>query len=51
MIAARVIDLYLHELFIIRDMQTDPNWSNYLWNPKKSCIFAIVTSAARPAGA
>jgi hypothetical protein len=36
-----VIDLCLHELFVFREMQTDPNWSNFLWNPKKPCIFAI----------
>ena len=33
-IAARVIDLCLRELFVFREMQTDPNWSNFLWNAK-----------------
>jgi hypothetical protein len=33
-IAARVIDLCLRELFVFREMQTDPNWSNFLWNVK-----------------
>ena len=33
-IAARVIDLCLRELFVFRVMQTDPNWTNFLWNPR-----------------
>jgi hypothetical protein len=33
-IAARVIDLCMCELFVFREMQTDPNWSNFLWNVK-----------------
>ena len=33
-IAARVIELCLKELFVFREMQTDPNWSNFLWNAK-----------------
>lgn len=31
-IAARIIELCLRELFVFREMQTDPNWSNFLWN-------------------
>ena len=31
-IAARVIELCLKELFEFRAMQTDPNWTNFLWN-------------------
>ncbi|KAN0118706.1 hypothetical protein V8E52_004817 [Russula decolorans] len=45
-IAARVIDLCLHELFVFRDLKTDSNWSNSLWNPKKSNIFAITVAIA-----
>lgn len=28
----------LHELFVFREMQTDPNWSNFLWNPKTRLV-------------
>ncbi|KAJ7819196.1 ABC1 family-domain-containing protein [Mycena olivaceomarginata] len=31
-IAARIVELCLKELFEFRLMQTDPNWSNFLWN-------------------
>ncbi|KAL1697089.1 ABC1-domain-containing protein [Schizophyllum commune] len=34
-IAARVIELCLRELFTWRTMQTDPNWSNFLWDEKE----------------
>ncbi|KAL1724300.1 ABC1-domain-containing protein [Schizophyllum commune] len=39
-IAARVIELCLRELFTWRTMQTDPNWSNFLWDERedKVCI-------------
>lgn len=33
-IAARIIELCLKELFEFRTMQTDPNWTNFLWNVK-----------------
>ena len=39
-IAARVIELCLRELFIFREMQTDPNWSNFLWNPRTHMVRA-----------
>jgi len=32
-ISAWVIELCLKELFEFRTMQTDPNWTNFLWNP------------------
>lgn len=31
-IAKRIIELSLRELFQFRLMQTDPNWTNFLWN-------------------
>ncbi|KAL1683261.1 ABC1-domain-containing protein [Schizophyllum commune] len=34
-IAARVIELCLRELFTWRTMQTDPNWSNFLWDERE----------------
>jgi aarF domain-containing kinase len=33
-IAARIIELCLKELFEFRTMQTDPNWTNFLWNAR-----------------
>ena len=33
-----MIDLCLRELFIFREMQTDPNWSNFLWNSKTRLV-------------
>uniref|UniRef100_A0A0K2UA31 Chaperone activity of bc1 complexlike, mitochondriallike [Nasonia vitripennis] n=1 Tax=Lepeophtheirus salmonis TaxID=72036 RepID=A0A0K2UA31_LEPSM len=33
-IVESVIKLVLHELFIYRYMQTDPNWANFLYNDK-----------------
>lgn len=31
-ITERIIELCLKELFEFRTMQTDPNWTNFLWN-------------------
>ena len=31
-IAERIIDLCLRELFVFRVMQTDPNWTNFLYD-------------------
>lgn len=44
-IAARIIELCLKELFEFRMMQTDPNWTNFLWNPKtrQVRVYDIVT--------
>lgn len=33
-IAAWIIELCLKELFEFRTMQTDPNWTNFLWNAR-----------------
>ncbi|KAI0262262.1 ABC1 family-domain-containing protein [Russula aff. rugulosa BPL654] len=46
-IAARVIDLCLRELFVFREMQTDPNWSNFLWNPKTRLVELVDFGATR----
>ena len=35
-----MIDLCLRELFVFREMQTDPNWSNFLWNAKTRSVGA-----------
>ncbi len=42
-IAERMLRLCLDELFTYRFMQTDPNWSNFLYNLKNDtvCLFMI----------
>jgi predicted unusual protein kinase regulating ubiquinone biosynthesis (AarF/ABC1/UbiB family) len=44
-IAERITELCLRELFEFRLMQTDPNWTNFLWNSKTQQVrnvFCIV---------
>jgi aarF domain-containing kinase len=40
-ISVDLIELCLVELFIYRFMQTDPNWSNFLYNPDTGIINLI----------
>lgn len=42
-----LLRLVLHELFIYRFMQTDPNWSNFLFNPNTKLIYLIDFGASR----
>ncbi|KIK18606.1 hypothetical protein PISMIDRAFT_181727 [Pisolithus microcarpus 441] len=46
-IASRVMELCLRELLEFRLMQTDPNWTNFLWNPKTKQISLIDFGATR----
>lgn len=46
-IAARIIELCLKELFVFRAMQTDPNWSNFLWNAQTKQIELVDFGATR----
>jgi len=46
-IATRIIDLCLKELFVFRTMQTDPNWTNFLWNPRTRQIELVDFGASR----
>jgi len=46
-IAARVVDLCLKELFSFRIMQTDPNWTNFLWNGGTRQIALVDFGASR----
>ncbi|PSR79418.1 hypothetical protein PHLCEN_2v7063 [Hermanssonia centrifuga] len=46
-IAERIIDLCLRELFVFRTMQTDPNWTNFLWNPNTKQIELVDFGATR----
>ncbi|KAI9061828.1 ABC1-domain-containing protein [Trametes sanguinea] len=46
-IAERIIDLCLRELFVFRVMQTDPNWTNFLWNPRTRKVELVDFGATR----
>ncbi|KIJ30513.1 hypothetical protein M422DRAFT_61704 [Sphaerobolus stellatus SS14] len=46
-IAVRVVELCLRELFEFRMMQTDPNWTNFLWNSGTRQIELIDFGATR----
>ncbi|GAA5937913.1 hypothetical protein JCM1841_003874 [Sporobolomyces salmonicolor] len=47
-IGTRILDLCLHELFEFHLMQTDPNWSNFLYNEQRQKIELIDFGASRP---
>ncbi|EPQ56068.1 hypothetical protein GLOTRDRAFT_41127, partial [Gloeophyllum trabeum ATCC 11539] len=46
-IASRIIDLCLMELFSFRAMQTDPNWTNFLWNARTRQVELVDFGATR----
>ncbi|TPX30955.1 hypothetical protein SmJEL517_g05609 [Synchytrium microbalum] len=46
-IGDRILRLCLRELFEFRFMQTDPNWSNFLYDAKKDLVCLIDFGAAR----
>ncbi|OBZ74946.1 Protein ABC1, mitochondrial [Grifola frondosa] len=46
-IATRIIDLCLKELFVFRIMQTDPNWTNFLWNDQTRQVALVDFGATR----
>ena len=46
-IAAHVIELCLKELFVFRAMQTDPNWTNFLWNARTRQVELVDFGATR----
>ncbi|KAJ2914676.1 hypothetical protein MD484_g5731, partial [Candolleomyces efflorescens] len=46
-IATRIIELCLKELFEFRTMQTDPNWTNFLWNARTRQIELVDFGATR----
>lgn len=46
-VGKKLLELTLMELFIFRFMQTDPNWSNFLYDDTKRCINLIDFGAAR----
>ncbi|GAA28956.2 aarF domain-containing kinase [Clonorchis sinensis] len=46
-IGEQLLRLCLKELFVFRTMQTDPNWSNFLYNPKSGKIVLLDFGASR----
>ncbi|THH29978.1 hypothetical protein EUX98_g4215 [Antrodiella citrinella] len=46
-IAGRIIELCLKELFSFRIMQTDPNWTNFLWNGETRQVALVDFGASR----
>ncbi|KAH0833959.1 ABC1 family-domain-containing protein [Lanmaoa asiatica] len=46
-IARRIIELSLRELFQFRLMQTDPNWTNFLWNSSTHQVSLVDFGATR----
>ncbi|KAJ3038881.1 hypothetical protein HDV00_012802 [Rhizophlyctis rosea] len=46
-VGSRILELCLKELFEYRFMQTDPNWSNFLYNPRTDKIHLLDFGAAR----
>ncbi|KAJ3657777.1 hypothetical protein Zmor_009559 [Zophobas morio] len=46
-IAEKIIELCLLELLEFKYMQTDPNWANFLYNPKKKQIMLLDFGASR----
>ncbi|KAF7234770.1 hypothetical protein EG68_11369 [Paragonimus skrjabini miyazakii] len=40
-IGEQLLRLCLNELFVFRVMQTDPNWSNFLYNPKTGKVSVL----------
>ena len=47
LISKALLELYLLELFKFKAMQTDPNWSNFLFNPANKTIGLIDFGASR----
>lgn len=46
-IARRILELTINELFVWRFMQTDPNWSNFMYNASTDTIGLVDFGAAR----
>lgn len=46
-VAKRLLDLTLREVFEFQFMQTDPNWSNFLYDPEEDRIILLDFGAAR----
>jgi len=46
-VATRILALMLHELFTLRDMQTDPNFANYRYDPETGRVALLDLGATR----
>lgn len=46
-VSRRIMKLCLKELFEFRYMQTDPNWSNFFYDPQSKTIYLLDFGAAR----
>jgi UPI00016E0F9B related cluster len=46
-VARRILLLCLREIFIFKTMQTDPNWSNFLYEPQRDIIHLLDFGASR----
>ncbi|KAI0742513.1 ABC1-domain-containing protein [Daedaleopsis nitida] len=46
-IATRIVELCLRELFVFKAMQTDPNWTNFLWNSRTRQVELVDFGATR----
>lgn len=46
-VGQRVMDLCIRELFEMRCMQTDPNWSNFLYDPESERLMLIDFGSTR----
>lgn len=49
-VAKRLLNLTLREVFEFQFMQTDPNWSNFLYDPEEDRIILLDFGAAREYG-
>lgn len=49
-VAERILKLCLREIFEFRFMQTDPNWSNFFYDPKTDVLSLIDFGATRSFG-
>ncbi|OQR95554.1 hypothetical protein THRCLA_07766 [Thraustotheca clavata] len=47
-VACKLLQLTMHELFVWRFMQTDPNWSNFMYDTENHKIGLVDFGAARP---
>ncbi|GJQ08327.1 hypothetical protein GpartN1_g118.t1 [Galdieria partita] len=46
-VASLILELTLKELFVFRFMQTDPNFSNFLYRPKEGKLYLLDFGASR----
>ncbi|EME31783.1 ABC1 transporter, partial [Galdieria sulphuraria] len=46
-VASLILELTLKELFVFRFMQTDPNFSNFLYHPKEQKLYLLDFGASR----